>query len=108
MAKTPAFSVLQARIPMLICTLCLLFAFVTAAAVEPKKDAKEPPPSETQRAKADFEKAKKALDDSYAKELKTIKKTYIAGLNAARKAALEKDDLDEAQRIALEVRELQK
>lgn len=54
-----------------------------------------------------FDEEKKALDESYFKELAVIKKTYITGLNAARKTAIEKDNLNEAQGIAAYIKELE-
>lgn len=64
-------------------------------------------PTNAEGAKARFDKEKKALDEAYAGELRSISKTYIVTLNVARKEALEANNLDEAQRIAVEIKDIE-
>jgi len=58
-------------------------------------------------ATARYEKEKKFLDDAYTKALKEVQKTYLTSLTAARKTAIEKNDLDEAQAIVAVIKELE-
>jgi hypothetical protein len=81
-----------------IAVLCVLAVAVAAGAADPVNEPFKS--ADAKAAQARFEKEKKNLDDAYQKELRTIQKTYTGALNAARKTALEKNDLDEAQRIA--------
>ncbi len=67
----------------------------------------EPPQSiAAKNAKSEFETALKKLDEDYQKKAAALRDEYRTSLDAARKEALARNDLDEAQRIVAEQKDL--
>jgi hypothetical protein len=62
-------------------------------------DLREPKSLAAKKSKTTFFDALQKLDDEHATKLKKIREQYYRELDEARKSALEKNDLDEAQRI---------
>jgi hypothetical protein len=68
--------------------------------------ANEPQSATARRARANYERELKALDAAYVKDLRKAQDQYRKELQKAREAAIEKGDLDEAQRILAAQKEL--
>ena len=62
-------------------------------------DLTEPKSAAANKAKIHFRDALKKLDDEHEANVKKVREEYFRDLDDARKVALEKNDLDEAQRI---------
>lgn len=61
----------------------------------------EPPRSDPARSAADaYQSTLVKLDEDYQKGLEPLKAEYVKALTEARKVALDKNDLDESQRVA--------
>jgi hypothetical protein len=69
--------------------------------------AADPPQSPAaKKAKSEFEGALKKLEDEYQKKVSELRLAYVKQLEAARGEALTKKDLNEAQRLLAEQKEM--
>jgi hypothetical protein len=86
----------------MLSVLASAVAFVIAHA----QTISEAPPSEAAlKAMDNYTSELRKLDDYHARRLDALRQHYIKELDIARKAALEKEDLDEAQRLLVEKRQ---
>ena len=82
----------------------LLGASVVSASLCLLGSAAPDGPSSARKAAEEFQSAVVQLDEDFQKGLAPARVDYAAALTEARKAALEKNDLEEAQRIAAAIK----
>jgi hypothetical protein len=82
--------------------LGMLSGMLAFALAQPQTPTEAPVSAPALIAIANYTAAVGKLDDDYARRLFTLRRQYIKELDSARKASLEKDDLDEAQRLLAE------
>ncbi len=86
--------------PRLVQSIVLSATLVTLGLrADDISEPQEPKSVSAKKAKDTFSDEVKKLDADYTKKLRELQKQYLDDLENARKLALEKSDLDEAQRI---------
>ena len=84
---------------VLVAMLAGTLAFAVAHA---QTDGEAPTSAGALKAVSNYTAGVRRLDDDYARKLDALRQQYVKELDIARKTALEKDDLDEAQRLLAE------
>ena len=93
-------------LPSIIVSVFLLCAAVFSPAT-PQKPSDAPQSAEAVKARLKYEEELAKLNAEYAQKLKILRQQYVKDLDVVRKKALEKEDLDEAQRLLQEKRRLE-